>query len=120
MLGPIDWSADAYHIVDDVTFDLQSHTGLSRREIIKQVVSTYYHIDEHEFHVYCLEIEDGWYVGETGNLPTRVATHMNKRNVSNIERVEPVDNREDALERERVMSYEIAIEKNSTDIYGGK
>lgn len=124
MLKAIDWSSDTYDITEDTVLELTPHTGLSNSEVVKLVTEQYEQEADAEHFVYCFSYEvDGetrWYVGETSNLKQRISTHSLEKNIDNIEVVEPASSREDALEREREMSYEIAIEKGTTEIYGGR
>lgn len=120
-LSTIDWNSDVYKITDGFTMELGSHTGLSRAERVCQAVTLFEDNTPFEYYVYCFEFDDGkWYVGETEHLAQRISTHSNERDIQNIEVVEGVPSREDAREREREMSYEIAIDKDSTEIYGGR
>lgn len=124
MLKPIDWSEDTYQITDDTTMEISPHTGLSNAEVVKLVASEYEQQCDAEHFVYCFSYEvDGetrWYVGETSNLKKRLSSHSLDKNIDNIEVIEPAGSREEALEREREMSYEVAIDKESTEIYGGR
>jgi len=120
-LSAIDWNSDVYNITDGFTMELDSHTGLSRADRVCQVVTLFEDNTPCEYYVYCFKFGDNkWYVGETEHLAQRISTHSNERDIQNIETVEGVSSRENAREREREMSYEIAIEKCSTDIYGGR
>lgn len=76
------------------------------------------------FYVYGIRLErDGetwWYVGQTSDLQSRISTHKSDKNVLNIEYIEGFDTREGAKEREREMAYEIAIERETTNVLGGR
>lgn len=123
-LQPIDWSGGSYPITDDVTLELSKHTGATRGDIIQSVIRSFEETTPFEYYVYSLKLDKdsdtSWYIGQTENLTQRIYSHINSKNVTNIERVEGVDSREDARERERELSYEIAIEKKTTKIYGGR
>lgn len=64
--------------------------------------------------------EKFYYVGQTTRPVKRIKKHLRKKNVRAVERVEYADNKESALERERELSFEIAIENNTKNILGGR
>lgn len=100
---------------------LTEHSSLNRDEILSNIVSMVDIEYDCNHYVYCLELNDSaWYVGETENIKNRFSSHKREKNVTNIELIEEVPDRETALERERELSYEMAIEKNTTEIYGGR
>jgi predicted GIY-YIG superfamily endonuclease len=120
-LKEIDWDEPEYKIVDGVTMELDSHTPLDSEELVKRAVSIFEDNTPFNYYVYCFQFDSNkWYVGETRNLAQRINTHSNEKNIKNIETVEGVESREVAREREREMSYEIAIKRDSTEIYGGR
>jgi predicted GIY-YIG superfamily endonuclease len=121
-LSPIDWSDDEYHIDESTTVDLSSDDISQKSELIKMIVRAFELTQDSEHYVYCFSYDGGsrWYVGETENLYDRFSTHIRERGITNIERIEPVSDRDEGLERERELSYEVAIEKESTEIYGGR
>jgi predicted GIY-YIG superfamily endonuclease len=121
-LDRIQWSSNEYTVNDSVSLDLSSHEVVDRRALLSTAVKIYEQQAPDDYYVYCLEIDGGssWYVGETANLIDRVTRHLSDKNVTNIEAIEPCDSRECAREREREMSYEVAIEKECTEIYGGR
>lgn len=120
-LQPIDWNADLYEITDGVTMELSPYTALSHGDLVKEVVSVFEDSTPFEYYVYCFQFDgDKWYVGETKNLAQRISTHSTDKSIENLEVVEGVESREEAREREREMSYEIAIKKGTTEIYGGR
>jgi len=123
ILSEIDWQSSSYDVTDSVTVDL-SADSVDRLSVMKSVIRSFENESSSPHYVYCLEIEKNgeqcWYVGESANLYDRITTHIRKKNILNIQRVEELPSRQDALEREREMSYEIAIQKNTTNIYGGR
>lgn len=121
-LSPINWSEDMYTITDSMSVDLSSDDLSNRSDLIKAIVRSFELSQDCDHYVYCFSFDDGsrWYVGETENLYDRFLTHIRERGITNIETVEPVPDRGEGLERERELSYEIAIEKGSTEIYGGR
>ena len=121
-LSAIDWDSDEYRVTESSTIDLSSDDISNRAELIRMAMKSYEAAQESPHYVYCFSFDGGdrWYVGETANLVNRISTHIRERGITNIERVETVENREQGLERERELSYEIAIDKGSTEIYGGR
>jgi predicted GIY-YIG superfamily endonuclease len=109
---------------DGVDLDIQSTTGLSNEEAAKLIAGRFQDYMPEQHYVYCFSFEQNetecWYVGETGNLRDRIATHTRQKDIDQIERIEVVESRDEALEREREMSYEVAIDNDSTRIYGGR
>lgn len=100
---------------------LADHSALERDEMLQNIVSLLDRQLTCDHYVYCFEFDDSnWYVGETANLKDRFATHRRDKNITNIERLEKVSDKAEALERERELSYEMAISKDTTDIYGGR
>lgn len=122
MLSPIDWTDDEYVVSNSTSVDLSSDDLSSKAELIKMIVRSLERSDDSPHYVYCFSYDGGdrWYVGETANLYDRFATHIRQKGITNIEHVEPVSDKETGLERERELSYEVAIEKGSTEIYGGR
>lgn len=107
-------------LLENVQFEFSDSTGLSNNDVIKTIAQGLeQHADGH--YVYCLELDDeSFYVGETSQLSTRIATHVREKDVQDIERVELANDKNEALERERELSYEMAIEKQTTNIFGGR
>lgn len=120
-LERIDWTENSIDVSENSTVLLNEHTALSRGEVLQNIISIFDEESNTDYYVYCLEIdENNWYVGETSNLPKRFSAHKRDKNITNIERIEEVQSRKEARERERELSYEMAIEKETTDIYGGR
>lgn len=121
-LEAIDWNDETYAVDDTTMVDLSSDDISSKTELIKMIVRSFESSQNANHYVYCFSFKggDAWYVGETENLYDRFTTHIREKGITNLEYVEPVENRDIGLERERELSYQIAIEKQSTDIYGGK
>jgi predicted GIY-YIG superfamily endonuclease len=121
-LSPIDWNSDEYVVTESASIDLSSDDISDKAELIRMAARSFEVSEDSPHYVYCFSFDDGerWYVGETSNLSDRLATHIRERGITNIETVEPVSDREEGLERERELSYEIAIAKKSTEIYGGR
>jgi predicted GIY-YIG superfamily endonuclease len=123
LLRKIDWDADSYEVTDDVQIDLRSNATLDRDKIILECVSAFEQNVSHEHYVYCIKYEHNgdtrWYVGETANLADRITTHSRNKNIQNVERVEGVDSREEAREREHDLHAEVILDKQSTDVWGG-
>lgn len=108
-------------LLENVQFDFNESTGLSNDDIIK-TMATGVEQQEDGHYVYCLRLngENSFYVGETSQLSTRISTHLREKDVRELERVELTSDKDEALERERELSYEVAIEKGTTNIYGGR
>jgi len=108
----------------NVSSDIGKYTGLSSDESAAVLAKSFEMQNPDSHYIYCFSFDrDGsecWYVGETQNLEERIKTHSRQKDVQSIELVECTDNRKEARERERELSYEVAIEKNSTKIYGGR
>lgn len=97
------------------------------REIAKQ----YEHSGK--FSIYTLELreietmERWWYIGLTNDLQNRIPSHRRKNQygkdlilweINDVEQFSGA--RSEALERERSRAYEFSIEKNTTNVLGGK
>lgn len=123
-LTPIDWSGGTYDVVDGVTVETSQHSSCNRASLIQRATRQFERHTPYDYYVYAFKFtRDGdvcWYVGQTENLYQRSCTHLNDKTISNIEHVEGVNSRAEARERERELSYEMAIEKNTTSIYGGR
>jgi len=121
-LEKIDWDSDMYHIDETTVVDLSSDDISDKTELIKMILRSFERSQDANHYVYCFSFQDGdaWYVGETENLYDRLTTHIREKGITNLEHVEPVADRDAGLERERELSYEVAIDKKSTEIYGGK
>lgn len=121
ILDRIDFSNDKLELCNGSTVLLTEHSALERDEMLQNIVSLLDRQLTCDHYVYCFEFGDSnWYVGETENLKDRFATHRRDKNITNIERLEEVSDKSEALERERELSYEMAISKDTTDIYGGR
>lgn len=121
ILDRIDFSNDKLELCNGSTVLLTEHSALERDEMLQNIVSLLDRQLMCDHYVYCFEFGDSnWYVGETENLKDRFATHRRDKNITNIERLEEVSDKSEALERERELSYEMAISKDTTDIYGGR
>lgn len=120
----IDWSADSYSVTDETTIDLSASGGIDRESMLRYVARCYEQDVEHDHYVYCLTLpsshEYDWYVGETTQLEQRISTHIREKGVTNIERLENVPDKETALDREQEMFLEVAIDKESTKLCGGR
>jgi len=99
------------------------NNDMSRQELVKKMREIQNNTIG-ESYVYVIivkrEGEEYFYVGKSNNPSSRIKNHINKKNVVGIERVEGCISESSALERERELSYEIAIEKDTTNILGGK
>lgn len=101
-----------------ITFDKKGHNTLIDK-MCKMQSSTV-----GESYVYVLVImkddEPYYYVGKSNNPTNRLTQHISSKSVVDIERLEGCKSEKAALNRERELSYELAIEKDTTNILGGK
>jgi GIY-YIG catalytic domain. len=121
-LSSIDWDSNFYDITENASVDLSSDSPIDKQEIIRTVAKLFEKSTDSTHYVYCLSVDEGsrWYVGETANLYDRFCTHLRTRDVTNIEFVKPASDKEHSRERERELSYQVAIDKNTTEVYGGR
>lgn len=121
ILDRIDFTDEKLELCNGSTVILTEYSALERDEMLQNIVSLLDRQLSCDHYVYCFEFGDeNWYVGETKNLRDRFATHRRDKDITNIELLEEVSDKTEALERERELSYEMAIEKGTTDIYGGR
>lgn len=104
-------------------FEEQGET--SKEDIIERMEQLIDNTDDGRgFYVYVIKLlrdnELWWYVGQTINPIQRLKTHLQNKNVVGVDRLIGVSNRDAAKEKERKLAYEVAIEKNSTNILGGR
>jgi len=122
LVGPIEWSGESIQLSDSISMSVSRNDSTKRRDVIRMIARQYDRFTDADFYAYSLELDNGdrWYVGETANLYDRISTHLRDKTVSNIHRIEQLATKEDAKERERELSYELAIEKGTTEVYGGR
>jgi len=74
-------------------------------------------------YVYVIEVmyngAKHYYVGKSNNPVSRLQTHLREKKVIGIDSIEGCKTEDDALQREREKSYELAIEEDTTKILGG-
>lgn len=105
---------------ENVNINFSEHSSLSDPERIRAAARALEECSEGPF-VYCLKLSGGtFYVGETKHLSNRIGTHARDKQIDRIQHVETVPDKETARDREQTLSFEIAIEKNTTDIDGGR
>jgi len=91
------------------------------------------HAVDADFCIYTLELRNvknnnrWWYIGLTNDITNRITGHVTKNHLGkelrlwNIEDTEPFNGtRSEARAREQEKSYEVAIEKGTTNIFGGR
>lgn len=122
----IDWRTGngTFPITSSVSYDMNSYSGLDRRAKIVELARLFEECSDESHFVYCFKYEKNgeqwWYVGETGHLTNRILTHTNEKDVIGIEILESVEDVDAGRERERELSYQVAIDKETTNIGGGR
>lgn len=123
VLREIDWTDDEYDVCENVSVDLSSDSP-NRDSVIRNVARMFERGTSVDHYVYCITYQDSgdtcWYVGETANLADRISTHIRQKTVINIDLVECRDSKDDAKEREINLFKEKILEKESTNVFGGK